>query len=171
VTAVAARGAVVIPSATKTVDGDTVATDGLLLASVMNTPPDGAAVPKATGKLTVSPGATVMFVGTRIPPAGADCVTVTLAVAPAIFGALAVTETDPGATPVTGTDALAVPAANVTVAGTVATVASLELTFAVRAAEAGAERFNVRFCVLFTLTVRLLGQKLIVVPGVPPDPT
>lgn len=69
VTVVEARGAVVMPSATKRVDGDTAAIDGLLLASVMNTPPAGAAVPSATGKFAVSPGATVRLAGKRIPGA------------------------------------------------------------------------------------------------------
>jgi hypothetical protein len=65
-TIVTTRGAVVVPSDTKMVAGDTVAIRGLLVVSVMKTPPVGAAVPSATGKLIESPGATVAFAGKRI---------------------------------------------------------------------------------------------------------
>ncbi len=91
--------------------------------------------------------------------------TVTLAVALAMFGALAVIVTAPAATPVTGTDTLVVPVPKLTVAGTVATVVSLELRFTVSPAGAGADRFSVRFCVALPLIVRLPGEKLIVVGG------
>lgn len=80
-------------------------------------------------------------------------------------GALAVTKIDPGATPATGTDTLAVPAPKVTDAGTVATVTSLDPRPTVRADEAAAERFSVRFCVAPVLTARLAGAKLIVRGG------
>lgn len=80
-------------------------------------------------------------------------------------GALAVTKTNPGATPVTATDTLAVPAVNVTVAGTVATVTSLEPRLTVKADGATADRLSVRFCVAPVLIVRLAGAKLIVRGG------
>ena len=162
-TVVTARG-LVTPCGMKKVKGHAVAIEGSLLASVTYTPPAGAAVPNATGKLTVLPGATVTFVGRSIPPA-AGCVMVTLAVAPAMFGALAVIVTAPAATPVTGTDTLVVPVPKLTVAGTVATVVSLELKFTVSPARAGADRFSVRFCVALPLIVRLPGEKVIVVGG------
>ena len=95
----------------------------------------------------------------------------TLAVALAMFGALAVMVTDPAATPVTGTATLVIPVPKLTVAGTEATVALLELRLTTSAAGAGADRFNVRFCVATPLIVRLTGEKLIVVVVVPPPVT
>jgi len=163
-TVVATRVLLVMPCGMKKYEGDAVATEGLLVASVMYTPPAGAAVPSATGKLTVLPAATVTLAGIRMPPP-AGCVTVTVALAPATFGALAVIETDPGATPVTGTDTLAAPAPKVTDAGTVATVTSLEFKLTVSAAGAAADRFSVRFCVALPLMVRLAGEKLRVRDG------
>ncbi len=170
VTAGATRGALVAPSGMEKSGGHTIAIEELLLASVMGTPPAGAEVPNATGKLTVSPGAKVTFPGRIIPP-DAGCVTVTLAVALAMFVALAVIVTDPADTPVTGTDTVAMPVPKLTVAGTVATVAELELRLTTSPAGAGADRFSVRFCVADPLIVRLPGQKLIVVAVVPPDVT
>jgi hypothetical protein len=164
------REVLVTPSGMRRFEGHAIAIEGSLLASVMNAPPAGAAVPKVTGKLTVSPGAKVTFPGRRIPPA-AGCVTVTLAVALAMFGALAVMVTAPAATPVTSTDTPVVPVPKLTVAGTVATAALLELRLTTSPAGAGADRFSVRFCVAVPLMVRLPGQKLIVMAVVPPDDT
>jgi hypothetical protein len=78
--------------------------------------------------------------------------------------------TDPADTPVTGTDTLVAPVPKFTVAGTVATVGSLELRLTTSADVAGVERFRVRLCVATPLIVRLTGEKFIVVPGgvVPP---
>src|ERR1035437_8158381 len=166
-TVVTVRGVLVTPSGMRRFDGHAIAIEGSLLASVMNTPPAGAAVPKVIGKLTVSPGAKVTFPGRRIPPA-AGCVTVTLAVALAMFGALAVIVTDPAAIPVTGTAALVIPVAKLTVAGAEATAALLELRLTTSAARAGADRFSVRFCVAVPLMVRQIGEKLIVMAPVPP---
>jgi hypothetical protein len=95
-------------------------------------------------------------------------VTVTLAVALATFGALAVIVTDPAATPVTGTATLVIPVAKLTVAGAEATAALLDLRLTTSAARAGADRFSVRFCVAVPLMVRLTGEKLIVMAPVPP---
>ena len=89
--------------------------------------------------------------------------TVTLAVALATFGALAVNTTDPADTPVTGTAPLVRPAPKLSVAGTVATVALLELRLTTSPAGAGADRFKARFCVMTPLSVRLPGEKLSVV--------
>jgi hypothetical protein len=79
-------------------------------------------------------------------------------------GTLDVIVDDPPATPVTGTLALVAPAVNVTVAGTVATPVLLELKLAVNPADAGPDKFNVRFCVLPALTVRLPGEKKLLPP-------
>lgn len=65
VTIVPTRAAAVVPGDMKTIDGETVATEGLLVVSVTNTPPAGAADPNATGKLTEPPGVTVTFAGKR----------------------------------------------------------------------------------------------------------
>ena len=57
------------------------------------------------------------------------------------------------ATPVTGTGTLVAPAANVTVAGTVALLVSLELRLTTKPpAGAGPDRFSVRFPILPTVT-------------------
>jgi len=170
VTIVITRGAVVMPCNTKKVDGDAIATEGLLLVSVTNTPPAGAAVPSVTGKFTELPDSTVTFAGSSIP-AGVGCGTVTLAVALAMFAALAVIVTDPAAMPVTGTAALVAPVAKLTVAGVAATNALLELKLTAIAAGAGADKFSVRFCVVDSPTVKLPGQKLIVVAVVDPPVT
>jgi hypothetical protein len=89
-------------------------------------------------------------------------VTVTPAVALAMFIVLAVIVTEPAETPVTGTVALAAPAATLTTAGTVATAALPEIRLIVSVAVAGIDRFSVRFCVVAPLIVRLDGEKLIV---------
>lgn len=168
---VIATRALVAPSGMVKVLGNTVAIEELLLASVMDKPPAGAAAPNVTGKLTVLPTGTVTLAGSTIPPAAA-WVTFTEAVALPKAGAVAVTITDPAATLVTGTDTLVAPVAKVTVPGTVATVGSLVPRLTVSAAAAGVERFSVRFCVRIPLIVRLPGEKLIVVlVGVPPPVT
>jgi hypothetical protein len=82
-----------------------------------------------------------------------------------MLSAPAVIVTDPGATLVTGTDVLVEPAAKLTMAGTVATVWSLELRLTVSAAGATPDRFKVRPCVAMPLMVRLTGEKLIVRGG------
>lgn len=162
--------ALVAPCGMETFEGHAVAIEGLLLASVMDTPPAGAAVANATGKLTVPPSATVRLAGRSIPPAAdADIVAVTLAVALGIFDVLAVIVTSPAPTPVTGTATLVLPVPKLTVAGTVATVGLLEFRLTVSAAVAGTDRFSVRFCAAPSLTVRLPGQKLIVVAVLAPD--
>jgi hypothetical protein len=144
--------------------GHTVAIEGLLLVSAIDTPFAGAAVPNVTGKLPVSPAGTVTLTGTTIPPAAA-CVTVTEAVALPNPAALAMMMTDPAATLVTGTDTLVAPVAKFTAAGTVATAALLELRLTDRPAAAGVDKFNARFCVKIPLMVTLPGEKLIVVLG------
>ena len=87
------------------------------------------------------------------------------------FGALAVMVADPVATLVTDTDTLVVPTPKLTIAGAVATVASLEFRLMTNAADAGADRFSVRFCVVIPLIVRLPGTKLMVMAGVTPPVT
>ena len=160
------------PSEIKTLAGHTVAVDVLLLVSVTVTPPAGAAVPKVTERFIELPDVSVTLAGSRMAAAAvADCVTVTLAVVLARLGELAVMVTDPAATPVTGTDKLVAPVPKLTVEGTVATVVSLEVRLTARPAGAGADKFSVRFCIVPCETVRLPGQKLIVVAAPPPDET
>lgn len=161
--------ALVAPWGIKMFAGHSVAIDGLLLASVMDTPPAGATVPNDTGKLTVSPAAIVRLGGRTIfPGPDPDGAALTLAVALAMFDVLAVIVTNPVPTPVTGTDTVALPAPKLTVAGTVTTVGSLDFRLTASAAVAGTDRLSVRFCVMPSVTVRLPGQKLIVVTVPPP---
>jgi hypothetical protein len=61
--------------------------------------------------------------------------------------------TVPAATPVTGTFTAADPGVPVTVAGTVATVGSLEVRFTVIALAGAEERSNVKFCGIPVLIV------------------
>lgn len=144
------------PCGINTFVGDTVTLEVSLLVSVMKTPPAGAALVKVTGNGTVSPGATVVLAGTMM-----SLTTVTLAVVLAIPGALAVMVAEPGPTPVTGTGTLVAPAANVTVAGTVATAVLLELRLMVKPlGGAGDDRFRVMFWVPVPLIVRVAGEKL-----------
>jgi len=114
--------------------------------SVMVTPPAGAGADRVIGYGTGVREVNVTGDGTLIVP----LTTVTLAVASAMFGALARIVTGPPcATPVTGTGTLVEPAGITTVAGTVATPVLLELTFSVTPpAGAGAERVRVRFWVV-----------------------
>src|ERR1017187_4554856 len=93
--------------------------------------------------------------GVKVVGRDAGCVTVTLAVALAMFGALAVMVTAPAATPVTSTDTPVVPVPKLTVAGTVGTAALLELRLTTSPAGAGADRFSVRFCAAAPFMVRL----------------
>ena len=128
------------PCGMKMFAGDTVTFEGSLLVSVMKTPPAGAGLTKVTGNGAESPGATVVLAGTMM-----SLRTVTLAVALAMPGALAVIVAEPGPTPVTGTGTLVAPAANVTVGGTLATAVLLELRLTVKPpAAAGPDRFSVR---------------------------
>jgi hypothetical protein len=90
--------------------------------------------------------------------------TIALALAFPKPGVIAVIVAEPAATPVTGTFTLVAPAANVTVAGTVATPVLLELRLAVRLAGAGPDRFSVRFCVEPALIARLAGEKELLPP-------
>ncbi len=154
----------------KTLDGQTDATDGLVLVRSTYMPPAGAALPSPTARVAVSPAANETFAGNTIPDV-LDWETVTPAVAAARFAAAAVMVADPAATPVTGTDTLVAPCATFTVAGVVAAFELLELRLTVSAEAAGAERFSVRFCVVFALSERLAGQKLIVAAVLPPDVT
>ena len=150
---------VVAPAAMATL-AVTVTLDGSELVSAMVTPPAGAGVAKLTGNAAdwPNPNATGLA-GSVIEPG----VTVTLAVASAIFGgALAWITADPPPTPVTGTIALVEFAAKVTDGGTVATPVLLELRLTFRAVGAGAARFSVRFCVAPPRMVTVPGGKLIV---------
>lgn len=170
VTAIEPRAGVVIPSGMKTCCGEISATEELALARVMKTPPEGAAAPNATGKMTEDPADTDTLPGKTIPEDGV-CVTVTPAVALPRFGALAVIVAVPAATAVSGAGALLAPAGMVIVAGTVATFVLLELRLTVIGDEAAAERLSVRFCVVFAGIVRLPGQKLMAVEPVLPEVT
>src|SRR5450432_2036506 len=88
-----------------------------------------------------------------------------------MLAALAVMATKPAPTPVTGTDTLVAPIPKLIVAGTVATVGSLEFRLTASSTGAGADRLSMRFCVVVSSTVRLPGQKLIVGAVIPPDVT
>jgi hypothetical protein len=148
---------VVAPAVINTV-GDTVALVVSLLLSVTVTPPAGAACGSVTVNAAEWASPTVTFDCRLIPPPGT---TVTLAVVLAMEVALAlITMLLPAVTPVTGTLTLVAPAANVTVAGTVATAGLAELRFTIRpAAGAGPDRVSVRFCVVGPMMVRLFGEK------------
>jgi len=147
---------VVAPAVINTV-WDTVAFVVSLLVSVTVTPPAGAACGSVTVNAAECASPTVTFDCRLIPPA---VVTFTAAAVLAIAVALALIVVLPTATPVTGTLTLVAPAANVTVAGTVATAGLLELRFTVRpAAGAGPDSVSVRFCVVGPTMVRLLGEK------------
>ncbi len=142
---------VVAPAAIDTLAG-TVTLDGSLLSRVTVTPPAGAGTDKVTANAADCPSPTAVLAGTLI--VGTAC-TFTVAVAFGIPAALAVIVTGPPtATPVTGTGTLVAPAANVTVAGTVALLVSLELRLTTNP-PAGAcppARFSVRFPVVPTVT-------------------
>jgi hypothetical protein len=139
-----ARLDVVAPCAMKTLSGVTLTFDGLLLVSVMNTPPSGAGAVNVTGNAADWPSATATLAGRTIPDTEEE--TVTLTVALGIPVALAEMVADPPATPVTGTATLVAFAPKLTVAGTVATPVLLELRLIVKPpAGAGDERFSVRF--------------------------
>jgi hypothetical protein len=144
VSATEPRAGVVIPSGMKTTCGEIPATDGLVLDSVISTPPDGAAAPSATGKFTEEPAATDRFPGKRIA-ADVGCVTVTPAVALPMPGALAVIVTAPAATAVSATGALPAPAGMMMLAGTVATFGLLEFRLTVIGEDAAEDRLSVRF--------------------------
>ena len=143
---------VVAPAAIDTLAG-TVTLDGSLLIRVTLIPPAGAGVDKVTANGADCPSPTAVVAGTLM--VGTAC-TVTVAVTLVMPAAEAVIVTGPPtATPVTGTGTLVVPAANVTVAGTVALLVSLELRLTVKP-PAGAcppARFSVRFPVVPTVTV------------------
>ena len=142
---------VVAPAAIDTLAG-TVTLDGSLLSRVTVTPPAGAACDKVTAKSADSPSPIAVAPGTLMVGC---CVTVTAAVTFEKPAAEAVIVTGPPtATPVTGTGTLVAPAANVTVAGTVALLVSLELRLTTNP-PAGAcppARFSVRFPVVPTVT-------------------
>jgi hypothetical protein len=149
----------VLPCGINTLAGDTVTFEVSLLDSEMKTPPAGAGLVNVTGNEACWPGARTTPIGRRM-----SLTTFTVAVAFAMPGALAVMVAEPAATPVTGTGTLVAPAANVTVAGTVATAVLLELRLTVKP-PAGAcppVRFNVRLPVAPTLSVSGDPVKLIV---------
>ena len=141
---------VVAPAAIDTLAG-TVTLDGSLLSRATVSPPAGAGADKVTANAADCPSPTAVVPGTLMVGC---CVTFTVAVAFGIPAAEAVIVTGPPtATPVTGTGTLVAPAANVTVAGTVALLVSLELRLTVKPpAGAGPDRFNVRFPELPTVT-------------------
>ena len=147
------------PCGINTLAGDTVTFDVSLLASEMKTPPAGAGLVNVTGNDICWPGARTTPIGRSM-----SLTTFTVAVALAIPVALAVIVAEPAPTPVTGTFTLFVPAANVTVAGTVATPVLLELRLTVKplAGACPPVRFNVRFPVAPTLSVSGDPVKLIV---------
>ena len=154
----------VFPAAIK-IAGVTVATVVLLLAIETVTPPAGAAVLNVTGRIADWLTPTVRLEGREIAPEE-TLVTVTVAFAPGIPGALAVILTDPAEMPVTGTEMLVTPAAKLRVAGTVATAGLLELKFTASPVDMDAESCKTRFPVAPLLIVRLPAEKLNVGGGV-----
>jgi hypothetical protein len=144
VTAVERRAGVVIPSGMKTACGEMSATDELVLARVMFTPPEGAIPPNATGKFAEDPAVMDVLPGKMIPT-DEGCVTVTPAVALPAFDAFAVIVAVPAAIAVRATGALLAPAGMVTADGTVATLVLLELRLTVIGDAAEADRLIVRF--------------------------
>jgi hypothetical protein len=126
--------------------------------SVTKTPLAGA-VASLTGNGFDSPGATVIP-GVRMIPDDPPF-TVTDAVAPPTFGALAVAVivVEPIPVPATGTVVLVVFAAKETAGGTLATPGLLDASVTVRpVAGAGAESVSVRFCVALPVMLRLEGE-------------
>ena len=98
--------------------------------------------------------------------------TVTPAVAFETPVAVAAIVVDPFETAATGTETLAEFGPNPTVPGTVATPGFVELRVTDRPlADAGVDRFSVRFCVPVPLMVRLAGEKLMVTGVAPPGVT
>jgi hypothetical protein len=157
----------VVWASIKTLDV-TVAVEVSLLTSETVTPPAGAGADKVICRGAAWFTPTVTPVGSTIDPV-ADCATVTLAVAPVVFAALAVIVAVPDDTPETGTERLVLPWPKFTNGGTVATAALLELRLT-KSPGTGGERFKVRFCVAIPLIVRLAGEKLSVAVAVVPPP-
>jgi hypothetical protein len=159
---VGARLGVIPPCGMKMSAGATFTVEGSLLASDRNTPPDGAAVASVTGNDVDRPSGTITLAARMIPDDEAD--TVTLALAFPKFRVFAVIVAEPAATPVTGTATLVAPAANVTVAGIVATPVLFELRLAVSPAIAGPDKFSVRLPAEPELIARLCGEKKLLPP-------
>ncbi len=148
----------VFPAEMKSV-GVTVATAVLLLASETVTPPAGAPVLNITESVAAWFTPTVKLAGREMAP-DETAVTVTVALAPVIPGALAAMLAVPAEMPVTATETLVTPAPKLTVAGTVATPGLLELKFTASADGRGAESCNTRSPVAPLAMVRFPGEKL-----------
>ena len=140
------------PAAMKTVCGVTVSFEGSVLIR-MTFMGAGAGKGKLTESGAVWPSPTVPEESRVILPAS---LTVTFAVVSARLGsALAWMTAEPVPVPVTGTVTLVAPAIKVTVSGTVAVVASVELKAIVKPPPgAGPERLSVKFCVAIPVIVR-----------------
>lgn len=132
------------PAAMFTLTGVMVTFVVSLLDSVIVTPPAGAGIDRLTEKAVDWPGPTVTLAGRIMFP---GLTTVTVAFISGMLGRELARMMDfPSATLVTGTVTLVAFAAKVALAGTVATVVSLELKLTINPpVGAGAERFNVRF--------------------------
>lgn len=141
-------------------EGVTVA-EGSLEDSETVTPPAGAGIDSVIGNAADWFVPTVTLAGSTIVPCETDA-TVMFAVALAIFAepAFAVIVAEPAPTPVSVTLALVAPAPNVTLAGTVAALALLELKVTVKGVGTDADRLSVMFCVVPLLTVELWGEKI-----------
>lgn len=141
-----------------TVLGEIEIVDVLLLANVTVTPPVGAGVDSVMGNATDCESATESPAGVPIEPGG---VTVTVRVALGIFGKEpAVIVVLPAATPVTANVVEVAPAANVTVAGTVATPVLLEARLTVTPpVGAAADRVRVAFVLAVAATETVAGLK------------
>jgi hypothetical protein len=150
---------VVDPAAMVTVAGEIVSVAGSVLLRVTVVPPVGAADDRLIGNVTVCKFPTEAEAGRFTVPALA---TVTVAVVFARVAALALMVVVPKATPVTGTLTLVVFAAMVTVAGTAAIDALVELRLITwPPAGAADDRTKLRFLVLTPGTVSVEGTNAI----------
>jgi len=142
-----------------TVLGEIEIVDVLLLAKVTVTPPVGAGVDKVMGNGTDCVSDTASPEGVPIEPGG---VTVRVSVALGIFGEEpAVIVVLPAATPVTANVVEVAPAANVTVAGTVATPVLLEVRLTVTPpVGAAADSVRVEFMLAVAATETAVGLKV-----------
>jgi hypothetical protein len=143
------------PAAMLTVGGEIVTLLASLLCRV-TVRAVGAGVPRVTENIAVPPKFTAALDGSVMVPGD---VTVTVAVASAIFGKLPAWITVvPGVTGVTVTVVVVCPEPNVAVAGTVATPGALdERLTEMPVAGAGADRVKVRFCAVVPTMVRVGG--------------
>ncbi len=138
-------------------------------------PPAGAGAPNDNDNTVDCPACTLVLAGMLSDP-GWTAITFTVAVTFDTPVALAVMVAEPAPAPVTGMVVLPDPGLKLTTEGTAATFVLLELTSTITAVDGAGDRFRVRFCVAFPLTVSDAGTMLIEAagggpPGPAPEPT